>query len=268
MFSRELSIASYNIQNSRNSQHIQRNVSELNSKADVVCLQEFSGSRELTNLKNTESMQWTGEFNDERYGLLTLWSSNKQLKHIQTDKVVLPQLNHPLSALEKVIFLPEEQLKKMRRGALVSSFDWAGSVLRITNLHLDAPGGIVHRVHQLSAVMDYLSFVPAQYEIICGDFNTFGFSKNSQRELLTLFGNEYKNVLPDIAYTSDIVASIESDLPGATLKKTLKFFGLHLRQKLDYIFVKGLEIAHAERIDIEGSDHYPLTAVLRAKDSE
>lgn len=252
--SSELAIATYNIQNSRNSLAIQENVYELCSQTDITCLQEFTGQPQLVEDKN--HIEWISDFNDDRYGLVTVWS--EKLEHIKSEQILLPQLNSSLPLWEKIIFLPEHELKKMRRGALISSFEWEGCSLRVTNVHLDAPGGMQHRSRQLAPILEYLTNNPTDCEILCGDFNT-----GSEKQLQSFLGEEFKNVSSSTSYTSDLVASIETDLPVAVFKQAVKLFGLHLRQKLDHIFVKGFDLVDVRRIDKDGSDHYPLLATLK-----
>lgn len=160
--------------------------------------------------------------------------------------------------------------RKGKFGTLSVSFHLGKKILRITNLHLDFLGGLKRKKIQTGSVAAYLRAHPVDYDVVCGDFNTIGpvrfMSKRIERQkklILSQLGPEYKEVhVP--SWTSDVTTVISpltpaSKLVHAVFKKT----GIQFRQKLDWVFVKGVRKGAASvRHDLTGSDHYPVFAEL------
>jgi endonuclease/exonuclease/phosphatase (EEP) superfamily protein YafD len=129
-----------------------------------------------------------------------------------------------------------------QRAALIGHFNLNGKTLRISNLHLDWQGGFKQRGAQLKHLRDYLKAKKAaEFEIFCGDFNTVGFYRFSEKRLSKLkkvLGEEYINAFHNERTTSYL-------------------------QMLDHIFVKNMVVSKAQVLKLKGSDHFPLMAEIK-----
>lgn len=195
------------------------------------------------------------------FGLMTL----SNLKQVASLPVLLPTLPKHLFNIQTIF------LKTMpQQGALITTYKFGGKMLRVTNLHLDVLGGIRHKRKQMKYITRHLAAQKADYDIICGDFNTIGpikimkrrvkRQKNVVREVL---GNEFKEVFIP-SWTSDVRETMSPMIPAnRLLYKSMRLIRMSFRQKLDWIFVRGFKGATAiVRHDLKGSDHYPVFATL------
>ena len=184
---------------------------------------------------------------------------------IDTTPVLLPKLlKHPLN-------LQSYFLKNMpNHAALITRYAVGRKILRVTNLHLDVMGGITHKRKQMKLVSEYLQITRADYDIVCGDFNTIGpyriQKKSVQRQKNVIqrqLGKEFREV-PTPTWTCDVADTTSPLLPaGKFIYRIFKKTGIHFRQKLDWVFVRGFKSAKASvRHDLKGSDHYPVIATL------
>lgn len=78
-----------------------------------------------------------------------------------------------------------------------------------------------------------------------------------EKRLLKTSGADYTNAVGGLPWTASI-RSIDTTHWLAPLQKLMVYSGFLFHQKLDYIFSRGIEIMKTERIDLEGSDHYPI----------
>lgn len=194
-------------------------------------------------------------------GLITLAS----LEKIDEIPVLLPQL-------PKRLLNPQSYfLKTMpQHGALISRYAMGRKILRVTNVHLDVMGGTRHKRKQMRIILDYLALQRANYDVICGDFNTIGPIKIMRRRMLKqknaihqLLGKSYEEVSVP-TWTSDVTQTMSPLIPARRfINKAFKLAHISFRQKLDWIFVRGFKKTTADaRHDLAGSDHYPIFAVL------
>lgn len=266
----KLKLVSYNIQNGIYADNIARNIGHLKENgAEIFCVQEarkiesyFIGDR----LEQELGDKWQGEYSlgtdNPRIdlGLGILWNSAK-LQLQELERVPLPKLKN-LSLIERQV---TSTPKPPQRGAIVAIFNVNGDHLRVTNVHLDWQGGVTQRMAQMQYLVSYLKQKPAiAREIICGDFNTIGrqnSARRQQEQIQRLLGGNFTEVFPDLEYTSDGV-SIDPKRGFSKVQRLLVRLGIRFHQRLDYIYVKGLDAANAKMEKVNGSDHYPLVVTL------
>ncbi len=195
------------------------------------------------------------------FGLMTLSS----MKLIDSTPILLPVLPKHLFSLQAMFFrmIPQQ-------GALVTRYKVGNKILRVTNLHLDVLGGTKHKRKQMKHICKHLAQTKADYDIVCGDFNTIGPIKimrkriRKQRDIIReTLGASFKEVFVP-SWTSDIRETMNPQIPANRLiTRGLNKIGISFRQKLDWIFVRGFRTATAiVRHDLVGSDHYPIIATL------
>lgn len=248
-----LKIATYNIEFGRRINQVTDNIQKLASDGvNLFCLQEVRESVQKPLLKIILKKLGSGWLSDSfigtgsrDLGLATVWYSDViQLK--KSDKLLLPKLNkysfHELVARKLTLNFVKTT---PQRAALINTFHFQGQLIRICNLHLDCAGGFTHKAKQLDHITNYLKSLPQIDRVIaCGDFNTIGpavFTGWQEQKIRTLLGDNFINVHPQAL---------------STQKK--------LFQRLDYIFVNGIEIKRARVEKMKGSDHFPLSAHLVA----
>jgi endonuclease/exonuclease/phosphatase family metal-dependent hydrolase len=247
----ELKIATYNIHDGRNYEKIAGNLLELGEQGvNLFCLQEvrplFRGvkikgilnERLAPNIKKEYFQGMGGHYLD--FGLGMMWDESI-LDNTAFSRLELPEL--PASKSWERIFFQLHGLKinKIRRGALIGTFNINGVTIRVANTHLDFQGGLGQRSKQITYIKNCLdSLNPVDCEIICGDFNTLG-----------------------IFNRAATMAAVQSLLPGFKNVFNKPYVTLRPYQQLDYMFVKGAGIQHAEVARIKGSDHFPIIATLK-----
>jgi endonuclease/exonuclease/phosphatase family metal-dependent hydrolase len=194
-------------------------------------------------------------------GLMTL----STLKMIDATPILLPKLHRKKISLLALIWdiVPQH-------GALITRYALGKKVLRITNIHLEVMGGIRHKKKQIQTIVNAWEKQHADYDIICGDFNTIGplrfmthrVEKQKQR-LHELFGSAFAEV-PIKTWTSDVSGVFSPTMPGYKLiHRIFRLLRITFRQKLDWIFVKnGTHITANVRHDLTGSDHFPVQATI------
>ncbi len=261
----KLKLASYNIQDGIYEDLIIQNVHRMVSEGvDIFCLQEtriIKPNFIIDRLKAELGDEWQGEYflgvDNPRLevGLTILWKSVK-LNLQELDKFFLPKLNYVglYDHFITSVFTPAQ------RGAMIATFDINGTIVRITNLHLDFKNGAARRRSQVEYLVDHLSKNPVLHEIICGDFNTSvknGTSKNQKNWIGQSLQNEFVDAFPDLKWTFD-GASIDPTRFFSGIHKLLLRLGVRFYRKLDYIFLKNINLTNAKMEQLKGSDHYPL----------
>ncbi|MEK6888550.1 MAG: endonuclease/exonuclease/phosphatase family protein [Nanoarchaeota archaeon] len=247
-----INLATYNILHGHYKENIIENIGRLIDRgADTICLQEADLPFEkhlnelLASLPNWDiRYSHTGKAGN----LATLWNTSK-LKFRNLE----------------LILLPKAEGKEYQRATQVTLFNYNGKSLRVSNAHLAWEGGLSHRFKQLTYLKEFLEQNPSDYEVICGDFNTFApaFLRNIQKnKLVKVLGKDWTNVFPNLAWSCDVSHSYPKDR-FHSISTTLKRMGIRLRSCLDYVFVKNLEVVGGEMLDLPGSDHRPLFAKLK-----
>jgi len=254
---KNLKIVTYNIRHGANASAIIRNIARLSSHGvSVFCLQEFHKYKKrpflLVPLLKILGDKWRAEYLIEEeshdLGLCILWKTT-DLELETFEAVLLPKLNREhiyekafQRVMDKYEKLAHKYLGPAQRAALIGNFRINGIKIQITNVHLDWQGGFRQRELQLRHVRDYLkSRKSADFEIFCGDFNTLGFYRFSQKRLKkvkSVLGEEFINAFQNQRTTSYL-------------------------QMLDQIFVKNLKVAKAQILRLKGSDHFPLLAEIK-----
>jgi len=262
-----LKLISYNIECWLQEEKLKQNIQKWAKEGvNIFCLQEVRTVQNKPSfadaLLKLLGPNWKAEyysdpeFDSVGLALCTLWNSTV-LNYQQSEKFLLPlvgKLNWWEWNLSLIIrghleknswfaFLTHklEQLS-LKRGALVCTFNFGTSQLRVVNTHLDWAQGPKQRLSQVSYIASYLNSQPkVDYEIICGDFNTLGSLFNFKER-----SEQVRKLLPQGFY--DSLNPIEI---------TAKLF-----MRLDYVFVKGFKKYKAIVLPLSASDHKPLLAEL------
>jgi len=267
-------IVTYNIQFSLNQQSISDNILELaQSGVDIFCLQEVARQKNqpfiLKQILAKLGGDWKEihnvgtEVGNPSLGNCIIWNNTKfNLKNQQ--KFTLRQA--------KKFALHEWLLAKLIGGStqpylrrsIIGNFKFENQEFSITNLHLDHIGGVKHRAKQLKeALINKELFEAAKYVVVCGDFNNFDVLKNGKqnRVMKKIFGPSFEHVTANLKWTADLY---HIDMPE--LSKIYRFvtkkFKIHIRKRLDSIWIKGLRSTSCQKIDLMGSDHFPILAEL------
>jgi endonuclease/exonuclease/phosphatase family metal-dependent hydrolase len=255
----EITCATYNILHGCYKDKIFKNIQLLLDKgADVICIQESE-----IPLESILPPGWQIEyFHGKIHGcaLATLWNKSK-LNFIREDKILLP-----VSAKKIFIMrLTEFYNRPLQRGCLSISFEVGGKILRINNVHLSCETDTNHRLKQLKHIFATLSGNKADIEIFLGDFNTAApliFKRYQEKKLEECFGEKYVNVFHRLRYSCCYVSEFDPQDGMAKVKKVLRFLGVNLKSRLDYIFARNLKVIRKEMLDLPGSDHRPLVATF------
>jgi endonuclease/exonuclease/phosphatase family metal-dependent hydrolase len=269
-----IKIASYNIQLSKNVRQITENIVHMaKDGVAVFCLQEILEYKNQQfigdHLRKALGPSWEIEYYKGEIGLPDglqtgiLWNSK-----VLTCKKVL---KFPVFKIDK--FAPHEWLysvltgsfrKPILRKVVSVVLIFKNINIRITSLHTDHVGGPKHRAKQLAYIFDKINKEQKlKFEIVCGDFNTFDFLNTGQerKAISKILGADFIDASEAIAWTADLYNMDMPKAPGIT-KWLIKSTHLHIRRKLDYIWVKNLKIIECRRLDLSGSDHYPIIATL------
>lgn len=273
-----LKIATYNIQLSLNVEKITKNIFDMSQRGvSIFCLQEVMRQPEGPFIKDEllrvlgkdwemECFFGEGEVHNA-LGTGLLWNT-KIIQSQSIAKIVVPIIKP---------FLPHELVFQILLGGPVHPvtrritsgvFVWKNNQIRITSVHLDHIGGRFHRNKQLKYILDVLNQQKdTLYEIICGDFNTFDLLHTGEEKKLlqTTLGQHFIDATENIPWTADLY---NNDMKKSVLffKAFVKRTNLHIRRKLDYIWVRNLKVVNSQDLKLSGSDHYPLVAELRIDD--
>ena len=126
--------------------------------------------------------------------------------------------------------------------ALVAELQWGESNLVLYNTHLESQASDHDRALQMSEILDDLwsQYPPGTPAIIAGDFNT------KEGDCSTVFRSLQAAEFSDVLETA----------PGPlyTFPKS--------KQRLDWIFVRGLQSHDAGIHPLEISGHFPVTSTI------
>ncbi len=179
---------------------------------------------------------------------------------LQYNYVYYPAVLHPINGKDfgnavlskwkitsdyKVI-LPNKNINKRQRIAVVTILDYRGTNIAAISLHL----GIFNRPTERRQRIDkILATIPEEitHVIVGGDFNTF--TKKDQNEIFTAFKrNNYDWVTDDIGWTNHA------------------WFLAHKKPTLDHFYTRNFDIIDKGKvIDKSASDHIPIWAELKLK---
>lgn len=268
----ELTIVTYNIELSLNVKKIVENLSDLAKKGVAVfCLQETMNvpDQELivTTILKKLGNDWKAIYHigDENsklsIGTCIIWNKNI-LDREKEKKVLLPKMKQ--LGLHEIAFnrLAGGVAKPLQRRAISCVFRFNKKPIRITSLHLDHIGGTKHRIRQLKHFLSHQN--ETGYEIICGDFNTFDLLKTGEEHALLqkTLGNKFIDASEGIGHTDDIY-HLNTTYAFPLFTWIIKTFHIHIRRKLDYVWVKNFRVIDCHKIAVGGSDHLPIMATLK-----
>ncbi len=183
----------------------------------------------------------------------------------------------------------EEMLSRItvpaRRVIVSQKFMLGDTPIIFYNVHLDFYGRDEKRVEQISEVFDFWKDDREHehpIEVVAGDFNTWGpclltdITEHWRLLYRYLEDQQFKYLTDGIPWT----ASFQTDFAqrefvdkGKIDKKVFDGFITkltgHLKQKPDHVWMKGdFDVLSCERLDIEGSDHYPVFVEVDIKEYE
>jgi endonuclease/exonuclease/phosphatase family metal-dependent hydrolase len=269
-----LLVATYNIQFGINTEKIIKNIEKLATDgANVICIQEviINLSQEmivdaiLKRLgKNWHASYHMGDENSKlSIGTAIFWNS-AVLKFKHDEKTLLPKIKKFAFHENFYYWIIGVPAMPLQRRALTCYFEVEKKLLRVTCVHVDNVGGPIHRMRQLTYLTSKLKQSgTVEYEIICGDFNTFDLLKTGyEKKLLQKkFGDKFIDASKKVGWTSDIY-NIDYTHSVKLFPWIIKNFHIHIRRRLDYIWVKNMQIVGCKKIALPGSDHYPIIADL------
>lgn len=276
-----LKVVSYNTEFSRQVQSLLANlISMRDAGVDVFCLQEVCRYKDkrffIDLLLEKFGKDWKAEFNlsnESEYllnhGVAIVWN-NEKLKLQNIEKVFLPKDNS-LPPLELFISLIGGfSNRPVPRKALIATFQLGNEKVRITSIHLDFTGGLKKRMRQMKYFLNHLqSKEDTKSEIVCGDLNTFDTFNTGREheEMLRLFKKySFVDASSKVKWSIDLMnAGFGKGVLSA--KRILSTINLHIYKKLDYIWSKNLKVLHSKRIDVPGSDHFPVMAEFEINNS-
>ncbi|MFA6006013.1 MAG: hypothetical protein WC775_06065 [Patescibacteria group bacterium] len=268
----QLGIATYNIQFSQHPNEVVLNILRLSrSNISIFALQEVLNTKEhiIKNILAKLGSNWKAVCNlgDQSsvlgMGNCLIWDT-KRLQLIRSEKVFLPK-SKKLALHELVFSLVAGGISTpFQRRAIVGYFKYSNNTIRISNIHLDHNGGQANRESQLNYIRQYLARNRLlNHEILCGDFNSFDLLKTGAEFQMheRILGDKFLNVSKNIQWTADL-NSMDIKLAAFFFKTLIKMFNLHIRRKLDHIWIANLRCASCVSPETKGSDHNPLLAYL------
>ncbi len=265
-------ISTYNICKGKNHKTIVANVLGLAAAGgNVICLQELRripGRRFIgSEIESALGEEWAAEYFLESghfdLGLAIFWKKCDFGDYPEFERVPLPTKRR--IHLNKKPFAIHHGI--IERRALIATFRAGAKLMRVSNIHLDFQGGFEHRLNQMRFFVEYLKRQPtADYEMVCGDLNTFGtlaVSRLQREHIKRLLGGGFVSVLPDTSRTWQLSAAdpLKRRMPFGEIWHNL---GRTVRQRLDYVWVNGFDVLESRVVYVDGSDHFPITATLRA----
>jgi endonuclease/exonuclease/phosphatase family metal-dependent hydrolase len=240
--------------------------------ADVFCLQEMLKSPYQQAIQklllprlgpNWKSITHLGDEPGKLgHGTCIIWNDKKiQLKKSQN--ITLPARSSYTifeSAFAKLIGARPIPMKRKNLSAV---FQYQNKRIRITNIHLDNNGGLPHRINQMRFIRERLRDDQTDAEIACGDFNTLDLLRTGKEKkaMQNIFGSGFQDASRDIRWTADMYYT-DMDKGFYLMKNFIKTFQIHVRGKLDYIWVKNMEVSECKKLETLGSDHFPVQVTL------
>ena len=267
-----IKVATYNIQFSLHPDQIIENILMIASNGvSVICLQEVVVYNEHSNIidavlrklgSNWQAIYHLGKSRDVlSAGNCILWNT-KVLELIKNKNISLPY-SKTLSLHEKVFsWLAGGITVPFMRRVVVGYFTYKNKTLRITNLHLDHNGGSENRHNQLKYLIGKLQQdKKIKYDIICGDFNNFDLFNKKEIEVYKNILCDYDDATINIDWSGDLNL-IDTTAGLKLLQILIKFFDIHLRKKLDFIWVRNIKFTPSKKMSVKGSDHLPIISSL------
>ena len=238
----------------------------------IVCLQEVICYKQENNIITTLLQKlgedWKAichlgkEQNVLGMGNCILW--NTRVLNITKKQDVLLPYSKKLSLHEKAFsWLAGGTVIPFRRRAIIGYFMYKNQRLRVTNVHLDHNGGKKNRCRQLNYLINILQQESNNTsDIICGDFNNFDLlgNNNELKEYIHIL-HDYEDTTTKIDWSADLYL-IDTTAGNKFLQILIKNLHIHLRKKLDFIWVKNVTFSGSEKMLLPGSDHLPVVTSL------
>lgn len=271
---RKLIFVTYNIQFSQHPEKIKENILKMAKMGtSVFCLQEVVCNYDKNFIVNVLlkklGRDWDAIYNlgkeksELGMGNCIIWN-NKVLSLERKQKEFLP--NSRVLAIHEKFFswIVGGVTTPFQRRIIIGYFKLNNTFIRISNIHLDHNGGIKNRKKQLLYLINVLNKNKSvKHEIICGDFNSFDLLKNGREVIMQkeILGNQFIDISKNSGWTADL-NNIDIKNGGTFFKFLIKSMHLHIRRKLDYIWVKNIVNYSCTKLLLKGSDHNPLIAYL------
>lgn len=244
-------------------------VVKLKDQTDVICLQEVVAHKGISLFLQTLTQvlgpSWRIEsfFDADAENDLGLIIACKHttFTFLSRHELFLPQVQH-YSLIELLIkSLVGLSQYILKRKALSIILSYKGKLINIVTLHLSLEGGTKQRLHQLRYIQQHIKN-NTRYKIVCGDFNTLHFDGKlpQEQEKIQEILSGFTDTTKHIPVTADATQYTYPTLLNQLVYGVIHFFTIHLYQKLDYIWTKGLQHQEVQAIRIPGSDHFPIIA--------
>ncbi|MBU0578642.1 hypothetical protein KKE34_01425 [Patescibacteria group bacterium] len=271
---KKLAIAIYNIQFSLHPEKIEKNIRRMaEDKVFIFCLQEVVAYKNsdfiINNLLKKLGGHWKAICHVGRkksllgVGNCIIWNS-KKIELIKSQKRLLPY-SKTLAIHEKIFsYLASGITIPIQRRVIIGEFKFNGEYIRISNIHLDHNGGLKNRLKQLKYFLKILHKDKSiSKDIICGDFNCFDLLKTGREntELKIILGDEYIDASSNICWNADLFY-IDTTGGSKLFKYFIRKFNIHIKRRLDYIFVRNIAVSSCKKLPLKGSDHDPIIAHL------
>ncbi|MFZ1721949.1 MAG: hypothetical protein WAU07_05595 [Microgenomates group bacterium] len=268
-----LTLATYNIQFSQHPEKILKTLKSLvDSGAAILCLQEVyvQPDRDIVKqILNTLGKSWDalchlGKNGDVlSMGNCILWNKEK-ISLISHSFMNLPE-SKSLAFHEKIFSLLAGGIAiPFKRRIILANFIINNNKFCIANVHLDHNGGTKNRLIQLAFIKNSLEkFSISNKEILCGDFNCFDLSKNGKEDASykEILGQDYIEATKHIDWTGDLY-DIDTTMGNILFGKLIRFLNIHVKRKIDYIWLKNIALSKCDKLNVSGSDHKPIVADL------
>jgi endonuclease/exonuclease/phosphatase family metal-dependent hydrolase len=219
------------------------------SKADIICLQEFPPEE----LEKLEALGFHLTLGEE-----VIVYSNGSKKTDRLHMVIASRLpvegNGIIKHHEAYVDKKTKRYESFSVDTLYVDVEMENRKVRIFNVHLKCVAGPYYRLNQFQHITDHIA--PDRENIICGDFNTFGYP------VLNLFLWRY------FGYQRGEVLTTEKKVFAAffdvhNLQNPFKGYMTFLKfpVQLDYILLpRSTKILEKERYrSAYGSDHLPIS---------
>ncbi|MEX2007600.1 MAG: hypothetical protein WD992_02390 [Candidatus Levyibacteriota bacterium] len=269
----KLVVATYNLQFSLHLEEVKDNIlSMVGMGVNLFCLQEVINKTGKVSvielLLNELGSNWRAVCNLGTkktilgMGNCIIWNTNV-LTLKKEQKEFLPIYNR-LGIHEKIFsWFAGGTTAPFQRRVIIGQFKLNEAEIRITNLHLDQNGGLMNRRKQLLYLMNILRKNKFSKEIICGDFNSFDLLKKGKEAKMqkNILGNNFIDASRKSGWTADL-NDIYFEKGSRFLTFLIKNMRVHVRRKLDYIWIKNIKCLRCDKLLLNGSDHNPIIVYL------
>lgn len=268
-----INILSYNILLSKYSEKIVKNCVDFAKDGVMIfCLQEVVKYPQknfiIDDLLSALGNDWKAihHLGDEKSalnsGTCIIWNS-KLLTLKTSEKILLPKITK-LSIREIISNrLLGFKGSPVQRRAIAGIFEYQGSEIAIASIHLDNVGGLKHRLKQFKYFLENFK-VEQRYKVLCGDFNSYDVLKTGSeaQAFKQTLGGGFEDAAKDVPWTVDLT-NLDTPESFPYFVMLIKALKIHFRRKLDYIWVNNLKVIDCRKVNVSGSDHYPVIAKLK-----